>query len=216
MRSAVVRGGFGPRIGAGKRVGCGIRDRGHRRVRRLQHVWERAGGIPSNQRIDRRRQRVEISADPAEALRVRGIGGRPDIGAQKVRATLILVAGPLHERKAAVVENLFQPGKARMQSQRHARRVGADLQHLTRGDGERRPPAVVERIVVGHEHTERIVSAAQVQDDEIACVRALRPREIAEKLRRRERHRERSHAAFDELSSRDFHMSWYSGDPAMR
>jgi hypothetical protein len=44
----------------------------------------------------------------------------------------------------------------------------------------------------------------------------LRLRELGEELRRRERDRERRHAALDELPSGEVHMSWYSGDPAIK
>src|SRR5205823_7638040 len=123
---------------------------------------------------------------------------------------------PLNQREAALLENLLQTGKARMQAEAGARRIGSDLQHLTGGYGERRPAAVVERIVVRHEHAQRVVAAAQIEHHEIARVRALRLREVGQELRRGERHRERGDAAFDELPSGDLHISWYSGDPARR
>ena len=92
----------------------------------------------------------------------------------------------------------------------------ADLEHLPRGHCDRWTPAVVERIVVRHQHAERVITAAQIQDDQVPRARALRPREIREELRRGERDRERRDAAFDELSSGDLHVNWYSGDPATR
>src|SRR6185295_214333 len=105
--------------------------------------------------------------------------------------------------------------EARMQAERNARRVGADLQHLPGRDRQRRTAARVERIVVRDHHAERVVAAAQVQHHEVAAA-PLRPHEIREELGRGKRHGERRDAAFDELPSGDFHISWYSGDPAIR
>src|SRR6185295_873992 len=91
--------------------------------------------IPSDERIHRRRQRIEIPPDPAETLRIAWIGSGPDIGAEEMRAALILVPGALNERQAALVENLLHPGESRMQTEGDARRIGADLQHLARRHG---------------------------------------------------------------------------------
>src|ERR1700716_1858274 len=103
-----------------------------------------------------------------------------------------------------------------MQSERTARRVGADLQHVGGRYGKRRPAAVIERVVVRDEHAQGIIAAAQVQHDAGARVAALRPGEIRQELGRGEGHRERRDAALDELSPGDLHTNWYSGDPAMR
>jgi hypothetical protein len=176
-------------------------------VRRLQHVRQARRRVPADQRIDRRRERIEIAPDPAEPLRVVRIGGRPDVGAGEVRAALVLVAGPLDQGQLALVENLLQASEPRMESERHLRRIGPDLQHLPGGHGDRRTPRVVVRIVVRDQHAQRVVAAAHVEDDEVPRVHALRARQIAEKLRRREGHRERGDAAFDELPPGDFHTS---------
>ena len=133
-----------------------------------------------------------------------------------MRPRLILVAGALNEREAPLIEDLLQPRQPRMQTERDAGRVAADLQHLSRRDRQRRPAAVVERIVVRNQHAERIVAAAQIQNDQIAAAGALRASQIGQKRRRRERDGERGNAALDELPSRDPHCSWYSGDPPIR
>src|SRR4029453_10230316 len=99
--------------------------------------------------------------------------------------------------------------------ERDARRIAADLEHLPGGNRQRRPAAGVERIVVRNQHAERVVAAAQVQHHQVAAA-PLRAHQIREELGRGKRHGERRDAAFDELPSGDFHISWYSGDPAIR
>jgi hypothetical protein len=106
-----------------------------------------------------------------------------------------------------LIEDLLEAGQPRVQAERGPRRVGADLQDLPRRHGDRRPPAVIERIVVRHQHAERVVAAAQIQHDEVPRPRALRAREIRQELRSGERHRERRDAALDELPSGDLHVN---------
>src|SRR5439155_5537087 len=115
---------------------------------------------------------------------------------EEVGSRLVLVARSLNQGKAALIEDLLQARQPRVKPERNAGAVAADLQHLARRHGQRWPAAVVERIVVRDQHAEGVVAAAQIQDDEIADVRALRAREIGEELRRRKRHRERRYAAF--------------------
>src|SRR5262249_51068600 len=135
-----------------------------------------------------------------ESLRVVEIGGRPQVGAKEMRAALILVAGALYEREPALIEDLLQAGEPRMESEGDVRRGGADLQHLPGWHSERRPPAVVVRIVVRNHRAERIVAAAQIQHHQIPPAAALRAREVRQEFRRRERDRERGDASLDELT----------------
>jgi hypothetical protein len=124
-----------------------------------------------------------------------------------MRTRLVVVAGALDQCEAPGIENLFQSGESRMEPERNPRRVGADLQHRRSGHRQRRPAAVVERIVVGHQHAERVVAAAQVEDHEIAGVSALRARQVGQELGRRKRHRERGDPAFHEFAPGDSHGS---------
>ena len=94
-----------------------------------------------------------------------------------------------------------------MKTEGSARRVAANLQHSGGRDRDRRPAIAILRIVVRNQHAERIVAAAQIQDDEVASRAALRSREIGQKRRRREADGERGNAAADELASGDGHMS---------
>ncbi len=207
---------FGARVGTRKRVRGRIGDRGHGHVARRQHVRQRRRGVPPDQRIDGRRQRVEIAPEPPELGGIGRVGGGPDVGAEKMRAALVRIPGALDEREPALIEDLLEAGQARMQAERHVRAIGADLQHVAGGYGERRAPAAVERIVVRNHHAERVVAAAQVEDHEAAGMRALGPHEIAQELGCREGKRERGDAALEEFPSGDLHMSWYSEEPATR
>ena len=83
------------------------------------------------------------------------------------------------------------------------RAVAADLQHVGRRDRDRRPAGAVLRIVVRDQHAERVVAAAQIEDDEVAPGAALRAREIGEKRRRREADGEGRDAAAHEFASGD-------------
>ena len=214
------RGLLGGRLGTGvrarERVSCRVGDRGYGDVVGRQDARQAAGCVPSDQRIDRRRQRIEIPAYPAEALRVAGIAGRPNIRTGEMRPALIRIAGALHEREPALIEDLLQAGEARVQAQRHVRRVGPDLQNVGGRHGQRRPAAVVKRILIGDHRADRVVAAAQIEHHQVPDACALRAREIAQKLGRRERHGEGGGAALHELASGDFHTNWYSAEPAIK
>src|SRR5207253_10964475 len=73
-----------------------------------------------------------------------------------------------------------------------------------------------ERILIRDHRAERVVAAAQIEDHQVPDVRALRAREIAQELGRRERHGEGGGAALHELASGHFHTNWYSAAPAIR
>ena len=94
-----------------------------------------------------------------------------------------------------------------MKSELVARGVAADLQHLAGGHRQRGTPALIERIAIRHEHAERVVAAAEIQDDEIPERRALRERDVAEKARRRKAEAERADAAAHEIASGESHTS---------
>src|SRR5689334_3723966 len=103
-----------------------------------------------------------------------------------MRAALVRIAGPLYQRKAPVVKNLPESRQPRMQTERHVRFVGADLQHVGSRNGERRPAAVIKRIVVRNQHAQRVVPAAEIQDDQVARMSTLCSSEVAQELRSRE------------------------------
>ena len=81
-----------------------------------------------------------------------------------------------------------------MQTKRLARRVAANLQHLSRRNRNCRPAAVIERILVRDERVQRVVPAAQIDDHEVAGACALRPCNIAQERGGRETDRESRHA----------------------
>ena len=174
---------------------------------RLQDPRQVARGVPPGQRIERRRERVEITADPAVARWVRRIRRRPDVGSPKVRAALVRVARALNEREASAIEDLPETGQPRMKPERHFRSVGADLNHVAGWHRQRRPAAVVEGIVIRNQRAQRVVAAPEIQDDEVAGARTLGLREIAQELGRGEGDGERRDAAADELSSGDLHTN---------
>ena len=132
-----------------------------------------------------------------------------------MRAARVLVAGALDDRQAALVEDLVQAGQLRVQAQRLPARSLPTCRTFAGRNRERRPTAVVEGVGVRHEQAQAVVPAREVEHDEVAARRALRPREIGEKLRRGEADRERRNAALEECASRD-HRNWYSADPRMR
>ena len=85
------------------------------------------------------------------------------------------------------------------------------------------PARVVVRVGVGNQRAERVVAAAQVQDDEVAADLPLRQREVGQERRRREADREGGDAAAHELAPGDRHdgvpwphTNWYSADPTIR
>ena len=133
------------------------------RPRRLAH--RRPGG----QRVDRRRHPIEVAAQPADALRRRWIGGRPDVGALEVRAARVWVAGALNDREPAGVEDGAQvrsgAGSGRAHSRRCRTRSGARCRPGSPAFGRR---AKYCGVVVGDDRAQRVVAAAQVEDDEVA------------------------------------------------
>ena len=76
-----------------------------------------------------------------------------------MRAAGVLVAGALHDREPPLVEDVAQAGQPRMQAERASAAVAADLQHLPRRNGDRRPTAEVERILVRDDRVQRVVAA---------------------------------------------------------
>ena len=171
--------------------------------------------VPRDERIEWRRDRREVAPDPAAAGPVRWIRRRPDVGAEEMRAAGIFVADALNEREPSLVEDVLQSRELRMQTERLAAGVAADLQHRAGRNRQRRPPAVIERIGVRHEHAEAVVAPAQIQHDEIAAGRALRAREVGEKCGRSQADGESGHAVLHERASGD-HTNWYSADPRIK
>ena len=210
------------------------RDRGDRHRRGLQRVRRVASGVPRNQWIERRRKRGEVTPHPPVARRIRRVSRGPDVGAGEMRSAGVLVPDALDQRESTLIEDILQPSEFRMQTQRFAAGVAADLQDGPGGNPERRPPAVIERIGVGHQHAQAVVATAQIQHDQIAALIALRARQVREKRWRGKTDRERRHAAFDERASRKchrclpaakpgalspkpyFYANWYSADPSNR
>ena len=90
---------------------------------------------------------------------------------------------------------LFEPGQARMQAELRTAAVPPDLQHVAGGYRKGRPTRVIVLIAVRDTGTERVVPAAQVDDDQVPRRHALRKRDVAQHLRRREPERERGDAA---------------------
>src|SRR5262245_40809312 len=103
-----------------------------------------------------------------------------------------------------------------MQTQRDVRTVPADLQDVGGRHREHRTAAVVEVVRVRDQRAQRVVAATKIEDHQVAGTRALSPGEIREERRCRERHGERPDTAFDELTSGDLHMNWYSAVDATR
>ena len=79
------------------------------------------------------RHRLEVASQPARVRLARRIGRAPDVRALEMRAARVLIAGALHDRQAALVEDASQAGETRVQAERLAARVAADLQHLPGG-----------------------------------------------------------------------------------
>ena len=124
-----------------------------------------------------------------------------------MRPALIVIAGALNEREASLIEDGLEVGKPRVQPERDARGIAADLQHPAGGHRDRRTPAVIRRVVIGNEHAQGVVPSAQIQDDQVASVRSLRAGEIAQKVGRGKSHRERGDTASDERPAGDFHTN---------
>src|SRR5260221_5441930 len=86
-------------------------------------------------------------------------------------------------------------------------RIAADLEHLTGRNPKRRRATVIKGVAVRHEHAEAVVAARQIEHDEVAARRALRPREIRQERRNSEADRERRHAVLEELTSSNRHSN---------
>ena len=134
------------RVGGGvrarERVAGDARNRRHADGPRQQRARRLTHGGPRRQRIDRRRQRIEIAAEPAGALRRARVAGGPDVGALEMRAARVRIAGALDDRQPAGVEDASSGRRSRgCKPERVAGAVGADLQHVRRRNRERRPPA---------------------------------------------------------------------------
>jgi hypothetical protein len=176
-------------VGARERISGHVRDRRHADVPGHQRPRRLARGVPPHERVDRARQRIGIPAEPPGPLRRGRVGRRPDVGAEKMRPARVRVSRALDDREPAGIEDLLQPRETRMETERHTTPIAADLQDVPRLHRERRPPAEVKAVVVGHERAERVVPAGEVQHDQVAAARSLRPRQVAEECRRRERRR---------------------------
>ena len=144
-----------------------------------------------------------------------GIRGRPDVGPLEMRTTRVLIPCSLNEGEATLIEDCAHPGEARMETELISGRVAPDLQRLTGRYGKSRPPRRVERVAIRHQHAERVIAAAQIQDDEVARRGALGKRGLAEKSRRGKADAECRDAAAHEFASAVLHTSWYSEDPTM-
>jgi len=88
-----------------------------------------------------------------------------------------------------------------MQPNRLSGAIGADLQHLSRGNRNGRTPAEIERILIRDDGAERIVASAQIQDDEVARAYALCQRDVTQERGRGKADGECRHAIANELSS---------------
>ena len=88
-----------------------------------------------------------------------------------------------------------------MQTERLAAAVTANLQHLTGGNRDSRPTAVIERILIRDDRAQRVVSATEIHHDEIAAPRALRESDVAQKRRSGKADGKCRNAVTDEFSS---------------
>ena len=197
IRRAAVR--------ARERVLRRARNRRHRDGARDHRPRQLAVGVPADQRIDRQRQRVEVAPEPARALRRGHARRRPDVGAEEVRAAQVRIAGALDHGHAALVEDVAQADQVRVQAERVAGAVAADLQHRSRRDGDRRPARVVEGVAVGHDGVQRVVAAAEVEHHQVARGGTLGVGDVGQERRRGEAPGERGDAALDEVTSCECH-----------
>ena len=86
----------------------------HERARRLTRR------VPARERIDRRRQRVEVPSEPADARGELGSRRPPDVRALEMRPARIRVPRALDDREPPLVEDLSQAGQPRMKAERPA------------------------------------------------------------------------------------------------
>src|SRR5690242_14560296 len=103
-----------------------------------------------------------------------------------MRSARVLIAGALNDGEAPLIEDGLQTGEPRVKAERPAGRIGSYLQDVRRGHGDRRTTAVVEGVLVRDHSAERVVAAREVDDNEIARDRALRPRDVYQERRRGE------------------------------
>jgi len=94
-----------------------------------------------------------------------------------------------------------QPAEPGMQAERPSRAVRSNLQHARCRHRKRRPARVILRVLIGNQRAERVVAAAEVQDDEIAPGLALGDGQVRQERRRRKGKREGGDAAFHEFAS---------------
>jgi signal transduction histidine kinase len=105
--------------------------------------------------------------------------------------------GELMAEVLAILEHSFPANlvvQSRVEPDCVTRRIGPDRQHGPGRHGDRRPPAVVERVAVGHQHAERIVAADEVEHDQRAPARPLGAGQGRPESGRRHRHGDRSAA----------------------
>src|SRR6185436_11075832 len=130
LRRALVNG-LRSSVRARERVGGGAGNRrdadqpAHQRPRRL------ALRVPRDERIHRLLERVEITPEPAGALRIRGVRRAPDIETGEMRPAGVLVPGPLHDRQASAVEDALEAGQTRVEADFDAATVAPDLEHAS-------------------------------------------------------------------------------------
>jgi hypothetical protein len=91
-----------------------------------------------------------------------------------MRPARVRITGALDDGETPGVKNATQPGEPGVQAQRTTGRITPDLQDLTWLDRNHRTSAVVERILIRHDGAQRVVTAAQVHDNQISRARALR------------------------------------------
>src|SRR5262245_44780960 len=120
-----------------------------------------------------------------------------------------------------VIEDVQEATKSWMQPQRTAGRIGANLQHLARRNRDRGTAAVVGRVLIRDQRVQRVVAAAEVNDDEASRRQPLCLRDCAQEGGSGKTERNRRNAVTDEDSSRyahgrSFYTCWYSAEPTRR
>ena len=110
----------------------------------------------------------------------------PDVRALEVGPAGVRVARPLDNREPPLVEDVSQAGQPRMKAERPPIGVTADLQHLTGRNRDRRTPAEIERILIGHDRAQGIVAPAEIHHDEISAPGALGQCDVIQECRTRQ------------------------------
>ena len=82
--------------------------------------------------------------------------------------------------------------------------VTPDLQDLTRRNRDRRTPAEIERILIGHDRAQGIVAPAEVHHDETSAPGTLGKRDVVQECRSRKADGERRDAVTNEFTTRKF------------